>query len=254
MLAMSAPSVECRPVGSDGIPSRWAQIRGKKEPVPASTGSESDLQLVRRMQAGDAAAFSEIYDRYAAQVHGLCRMVLRDDRQAEEATHDVFLGLLQNPAGYDPSRGGFAGWLLRVARNRAIDLLRRRREHPFAAAGASDDGQDIDPLANIADPDLDPGDQVVMTLMARDVRRALSHLAPDHRKLLEMAYFGGLTQREISDTLDRPLGTVKSQIRAAMQRMAKLLGPESSLGSEHPIVPSVRTIGPDPDRQGGISK
>jgi len=172
---------------------------------------------MHRLRAGDGDALAALYDRHAPAVHGLARAVLRDDRLAEEVTHDVFLGLWHHPQAFDPARGSFPGWLLRVARNRSIDLLRRRREQPFPATDVTAG------VAWLVDPDPDPADQVAASLVREDVRAALTHLAPDHRRLLELAYFAGLSQREIADRLNRPLGTVKSQIRAAMHRLAELL-------------------------------
>lgn len=207
-------------------------------PDPASlngrrpVGEPSDVELTARLREGDPGALALLYDRHATAVHGLTRAILRDGRLAEEATHDVFLGLWQQPAAYDPMRGPFAGWLLRVARNRAIDLLRRHREQPFAAA-VSADGTAVDPTALLVDPDPDPADQVAAALVRQDVRRALAHLTAEQRRLLELAYFGGMTQREIALHVNRPLGTVKTQIRVAMQRLAGILGsgdPASSPG------------------------
>ncbi|MEA2512029.1 MAG: hypothetical protein QOF01_3084 [Thermomicrobiales bacterium] len=194
--------------------------------VPGTVPEASDRELVARLHDADAAALAALYDRYAPAVHGLTRAILRDERLAEEATHDVFLGVWQNPAAYQPARGVFVAWLLRVARNRAIDLLRRRREQPFAATVVAETGQVIDPATWLVDPDPDPADQATSRLLGQDVRRALASLAPDHRRLLEMAYFGGMTQREIATAVNRPLGTVKTQIRTAMQRMADLLAVE----------------------------
>ncbi len=187
----------------------------------------TDNELVARLREADASALATLYDRYAAAVHGLTRGILRDDRLAEEATHDVFLGVWQDPNAYQPARGVFAAWLLRVARNRAIDLLRRRREQPFAATVIAETGQVLDPATWLVDPDPDPADQATSLLVGQDVRRALASLAPDHQRLLEMAYFGGMTQREIAAAVNRPLGTVKTQIRTAMQRMADLLTVEN---------------------------
>jgi RNA polymerase sigma-70 factor (ECF subfamily) len=181
-----------------------------------------DGALMWRVREGDAAAFATLYDRYAPQIYGLTRAVLRDDRLAEEATHDVFLNLWQRPQVFERGQGAFVGWLLRIARNRAIDLLRRRREQPFAVpSGAGGESPDV--AGWLVDPDPDPADQAISLLAGRDVHAALARLAPDHRRLLELAYFGGLSQSEIAAQLDRPLGTVKTQIRTAMQRLADLL-------------------------------
>jgi len=180
--------------------------------------ASTDVDLVRRLRQRDAGAFATLYDRYAAQVHGVARAILRDDHLAEEATHDVFLGLWQQPQNFEPARGS----LLRVARNRAIDLLRRRREQPFAPP-ATAESEAADPLDWLVDPDPDPAEQAISSVVGQEVRAALARLTPDQRHLLELAYFGGLTQREIAAQLERPLGTVKTQIRTAMQRLAALL-------------------------------
>lgn len=207
----------------------WLPIaiqRPDRHGADARAAAPDDLDLMRRLRAGDGEALAALYDRHGPAVHGLARAILRDGRLAEEVTHDVFLGLWQQPRAFDPARGVFAGWLLRVARNRAIDLLRRRRERPFAADNGVADG-----VTQIADPEPDPADQAAATLVREDVRAALTQLTPDHRRLLELAYFEGLSQRQIALRLDRPLGTVKSQIRAAMHRLADLLADPDAAAS-----------------------
>lgn len=184
-----------------------------------STGPEDherDRALMRLVVARDEAALTALYDRYAPVVNGLATSILRDPALAEEATHDVFLRLWLQPATFDPARGTFAGWLLRVARNRSIDLLRRRREDPESALGT-------DVGSWLADPEPGPEEQALAGLRRDEVRRALETLTPDHRQLLELAYFTGLSQSQIADRLGRPLGTVKSQVRAAMARLAEHL-------------------------------
>jgi RNA polymerase sigma-70 factor, ECF subfamily len=185
---------------------------------PGPEDHERDRALMRRVVERDEAALTALYDRYAPVVNGLARSILRDPALAEEATHDVFLRLWQQPSVYDPARGTFAGWLLRVARNRAIDLLRRRREEPESTAG-------MEVASWIADPEPGPEEQALAGLHRDEVRRALETLTSDHRQLLELAYMTGLSQSQIAQRLDRPLGTVKSQIRAAMSRLAQELAP-----------------------------
>jgi RNA polymerase sigma-70 factor (ECF subfamily) len=194
----------------------------------ARDGHEVDLDLMRRARARDEAALAALYDRYAAQVNGLALSILRDPALAEEATHDVFLRLWQQPEAYDPARGSFGGWLLRVTRNRAIDLLRRRRE---TAAGR---WEGDDPVFQVPDPDPGPEEQALAHLRREEVRLALADLAPDQRQLMELAYFAGLSQRQIAERLERPLGTVKSQIRAAMRRLAERLASTERPSTETP--------------------
>jgi RNA polymerase sigma-70 factor (ECF subfamily) len=186
------------------------------DPAGGPEDQERDRALMRLVVDRDEQALAALYDRYAALVNGLAVSILRNPTVAEEATHDVFLRLWQQPAAYDPARGSFAGWLLRVTRNRAIDLIRRRRED---AIGEMDE----DPLAWIADPAPDPEEQAMTRIRRQEVRRALADLAPEQRQLLELAYDAGLSQRQIAERLDRPLGTVKSQIRAAMRLLADRL-------------------------------
>lgn len=208
---------------ANGVPPPAA--RGEFAPLRLLPGATEpdDIELTRRLRHGNAEAFAALYDRYASAVYGLTRAILRDDRLAEEATHDVFLGLWQQPHAYEASRGAFVAWLLRVARNRSIDLLRRRREQPFATTLTDDGSPGLDVASWLVDPDPDPADQAVAATTRHEVRAALADLPPDHRRLLELAYFGGLTQRQIADHLNRPLGTVKTQIRTAMRRLADLL-------------------------------
>jgi RNA polymerase sigma-70 factor (ECF subfamily) len=189
---------------------------GHPEQHPAPSDQEVDRALVQRVAARDEAALAGLYDRYSAQVNGLALSLLRDFAMAEEVTHDVFLRVWERPAAYDPARGTFAGWLFRVTRNRAIDQLRRRRETSLgdleAEAGAW-----------IADPQPTPEEQTLRGLRRLEVLSALDTLPADQRRLLEMAYYSGLSQREIAERLERPLGTVKSQIRSAMRRLADRL-------------------------------
>jgi RNA polymerase sigma-70 factor (ECF subfamily) len=182
----------------------------------------------------DKSALAALYDRHAAMVNGLALSLLRNPALAEEVTHDVFLRLWQQPTAYDPARGAFAGWLLRVTRNRGIDLIRRRRED--AIGGLADD-----PTSRIPDPGPDPEEQTISRMHREEVRHALESLAPDQRQLLELAYYTGLSQSQIAERLGRPLGTVKSQIRSAMRQLADRLAPP-----DHPsTTATARTAPPE---------
>lgn len=216
-------------------PPRFSVVRSEERHRDAPIGAgavrhlgvpsdeESDRALVQRVTTRDEAALATLYDRYAAQVNGLALSILHDPALSEEATHDVFLRVWEHPGAYNPERGTFAGWLLRVARNRSIDLLRRRREVPIGDAGS-------DAADWIPDPAPDPGEQAILGLRRQEVRRAIGDLPDEQRRLLEMAYDTGLSQREIAERLGRPLGTVKSQIRSAMRRLAdRLVADDPSL-------------------------
>jgi RNA polymerase sigma-70 factor, ECF subfamily len=187
-----------------------------------STSSTEDVAFALRVRQGDHDAFQALYERYGGAVLGLAQSVVRDRAVAEDITHDVFLGFWRNPNAFEPSRGQFVAWLLRVARNRAIDVLRKRREVPFGNARATQDGESVDPTQWLADPEPGPESQAMVGTLADGVRNALMTLPADHRHLLELAYFGGLTQREIAVRLNRPLGTVKTQMRSSLIKLSRL--------------------------------
>lgn len=190
------------------------------------TAETPDAELTRGLRAGDHGAFRLLYERHNTPVYSVARAVLRDEAVAEEVVHDVFLNLWRQPQSYEPSRGNFQGWLLRVTRNRSIDLLRQRRDVPFGTLVDPEASDGADPAAWLADTDPDPADQAVAVTTAEAVRGALTSIQPEHRILLELAYFGGLTQREIAERVNRPLGTVKTQMRSSMRRLAELLREE----------------------------
>jgi RNA polymerase sigma-70 factor (ECF subfamily) len=142
---------------------------------------------------------------------------------AEECVQDLFLNLWQRPDTYDSQRGAFGGWLMRVARNRAIDLLRKQRERRFADFSVGAEGASFDPEQFLVDPSPDLADQAVTSDTGARVRQAMGLLSKEQKETLELAYFGGLSQSEIAERLNRPLGTVKTQIRTGMQRLAQEL-------------------------------
>jgi RNA polymerase sigma-70 factor (ECF subfamily) len=174
------------------------------------------------VRTGDHAAFQTLYNRYSGSVVGVAQSVVRDRAVAEDIAHDVFLNFWRNPEAYEPTRGQYVAWLLRVTRNRAIDVLRKRKPVSLGAVSVVADGEAIDTSSWIPDPDPLPDQQAVTTTTGEHVRQALLALPEDHRRLLEMAYFGGLTQREIAERTGKPLGTVKTQMRTSMMRLAKM--------------------------------
>ena len=204
-------------VSAHGVEPAEPDVMDGADRQPMDAERVEDADLVQGVRRRDREAFALLYDRYASAVNGMALMVLRDPNLAEDVTHDVFLRLWQRPETYEATRGRFAPWLMQVARNRAIDVRRRRRVQPALAVD--------DEIARWAlDPDPDPAEQVITRQVRRQVREALAELAPDQRRLLELAYFGGMSQSQIAASLERPLGTVKSQIRTAMRRLAGRLG------------------------------
>ena len=169
-----------------------------------------DEYLVHRVAEGDGRALSELYDRYSRPVYATGIRSLGDVQLAEELVQDVFTNVWRRASSFDARRASFATWLHRITRNRAVDLGRKRRIRPLTAEG--------EPLKNAPggpEPDAD--------VDGWDVARALSHIPDEHREVLNLAYFEGLSQREISRRTGVPLGTVKSRTTAALKRLRRAL-------------------------------
>ncbi len=174
----------------------------------------SDEQLVILLARSDTDSLGVLYDRHARYVLGVAAAILRDQTTAEEIVQDVFLKLWRQPESFDAARGRFAHWLLSVARNRAIDVLRGQRGNTIS----TDDPETAHVLDGFSTA-VDPGEEVGRTEQRHAVRRALSELPDPQRRVIELAYFGGMSQSEIARHLKEPLGTVKTRMRLAMQKL-----------------------------------
>ncbi|MBC5824515.1 MAG: sigma-70 family RNA polymerase sigma factor [Candidatus Eremiobacteraeota bacterium] len=165
-----------------------------------------DLSLFARLCRRDHAAFSELYDHHARMVYGVAKRVLGNPTQAEDVTQSVFLQLWSRPTAFQG--GNFVGWLARVARNKAIDILRsssvRTREPDMPLNVASEAALE---------------DEVFSRARADAVAGAVAMLPADQRTAIEQAYFGGLSYREVAERTGTPVGTIKSRIRAGLRRL-----------------------------------
>ena len=166
--------------------------------------------MVRRVADGDDRALSELYDRYSRPVYATGVRFLRDAHLAEELVQDAFTNVWQKASSFDPERASFATWLHRIARNRAVDLARKRRVRPISAGE--------EPLRNVAG-----GPEPEAGVDGWDVALALSRIPSEHREVLTLAYFEGLSQTEISRRTGLPLGTVKSRTTAALKRLRRAM-------------------------------
>lgn len=175
--------------------------------------AEADVYLVQRLAAGDRDAVAELYDRHAARVMGLAVRILRNSGDAEDVVQEVFSQAWRTAPNYQPARGTVAGWLLMMARTRAIDRVRSRQTRRDAG-----DAQDLDRLAADAAP---VPDQLIASEEASRVREAMLALPDEQRTAIELAYFEGLTQTEIAERTETPLGTVKTRIRAALTSLRR---------------------------------
>ncbi len=188
----------------------------------------TDNQLVVRLTSGDAQALEQLYDRYVRQCFGLALRMLGDAALAEEVVQEVFLKLWNQPDKYSAQKGRFASWLLSLVHHRCIDELRRRSRTEVAL----DDPIMGNRLDAEPDYDLDPSDRVWLAEQQRTVRQALAGIAPEQRRILELAYYGGFSQSEIADKLKQPLGTVKTRMRLGLQNLRKALGSSSLISDE----------------------
>jgi len=180
--------------------------------------SETDQTLVARVARGDQGALDEMYQRHARPVYSLALHILRDPASAEDVTQEVFLKIWRQPASYNPERGALGSWLLSVAHNRAIDLVRRRRLREEHSLPESMEVGDL-----VADDAVDPGEAAGAAEVSRLVRRALERIPPAQRLAIEMAFFQGKTHVEVAEELGEPLGTAKTRIRLGMKKLKMLL-------------------------------
>ena len=170
--------------------------------------SVDDAASLTRLGQRDENAMEEIFRRYSGPVYSVALRVLHDAGQAEDVLQEVFLQLWRNPTAFVQDRGSLGAWLVVVARNRSIDLLRRRKP--------SDSVEDV----ILASP-VNVADEAERNVMMQKVRRALAELPSEQRKSLELAYFEGLSHTEIASRTGDPLGTVKTRIRQALITLRK---------------------------------
>jgi RNA polymerase sigma-70 factor, ECF subfamily len=208
--------------------------QGDTAPVGAAPGMGSaveseDEALVRRMAGGDDQALGVLYDRWHSVVHGVVSRMLRQADDVEDVVEETFWQAWRQASRFDHTRGAVQTWLLTIARSRALDrvrALRRRREEPLEG----DDGQVLVQQA----AEGDPGQDAEASERRRIVGAALSGLPAEQREALELGYFGGLSQTEIAERTGQPLGTVKTRMRLALQKLRsqlQVLGSEGAGGS-----------------------
>ena len=173
-------------------------------------GIADDPALLALIGQGDEHAMESIFRRFGGPVYSVALRVLHDTGQAEDVMQEIFLQLWRNPTAFVQGRGSLGAWLVVVARNRAIDLLRRRKP-----TDSVDDVVLASPFNLAAEAE--------RNTMMEKVRRILADLPAEQRKSLELAYFEGLSHTEIASRTGDPLGTVKTRIRLALLSLRKAL-------------------------------
>lgn len=174
----------------------------------------TDAELLEGVARRDESSLAALYDRYHLLAFSLALRVVNDRGRAEDVVQDAFLAVWRKAASYAEARGSVKTWLTSIVRNRAIDVVRARRES---------DGDDEAVLLALRDPRPGVVEQVTASLDRQTVRTAIAQLPLEQRQAIAMAYFEGLSHSEISDATGLPLGTVKSRIRLGMHRLKAAL-------------------------------
>jgi RNA polymerase sigma-70 factor, ECF subfamily len=170
----------------------------------------SDAALVARIIQRDESALAALYDRYSGMLSSVLNRILRDTQAAEEILQDIFYQLWRGAAQFDSSRGSLPGWLLVIARNRAVSRL--RRHNPAS-------GEEL--LENTVVLPTNLESTIAQQQLVGKVKGALASLPKEQRAAIELAYFEGLTHSEIAERTGDPLGTVKTRLRSAVETLKR---------------------------------
>jgi RNA polymerase sigma-70 factor (ECF subfamily) len=176
-----------------------------------------DAQLLQRIAQGDRQAFSQLYDRYSGVLYSTTIRILKDPEEASDVLQDVFLQIWEKAGSYDPKLGKPFNWALTLTRNKAIDRLRSlKRRYSFIEEVTQE-------LADSGHPRSPWNEEFMSSERAALIRAAVETLPLEQRQAIEMAFLGGLTQNEIAQALQQPLGTVKARIRRGMLKLRESL-------------------------------
>ena len=185
---------------------------------PAAEARVVDRESVQRMSERDPDALALVYDRHIRSVFGLAMRIMQDQDDAEEVVQAVFSQAWTQATRYDATRGPVAAWLLMMARTRAIDTLRAKRAHPDPAP---DGGEQA--VVDLPDPAVGAHTQALTAECVTQLKLALTTLSLPQRIAVELAYFEGLTHRQIAERLEQTVGTVKTQVRGGLLTLREAL-------------------------------
>jgi RNA polymerase sigma-70 factor, ECF subfamily len=187
----------------------------------AKYNDEKLISLIAQLQE---EALTQLYERYSRVIFSLVLAIVNDQATAEEVTLDVFLRVWQKAESYRAEQAKVSTWLTHIARHHAIDVLRRRAVRPDQYAVQLDDSAFNGDLSK-----QDPQEFAELSLRRERVHRALAQLPMDQKQALILAYFGGYTQHQIAEKLKQPLGTVKTRLRLALQKLRNFLRDEQEI-------------------------
>ena len=178
---------------------------------------EADPDLAERLKRRDPQAMADLYDRYGRAAYSLIFRIVRDAEMAEDLVQETFIRVWSRAQAFDSARGALGGWLLAVARNRAIDYIRSVDGRMARSSYELVEMENPALFANLES-------RIVTADQAARVREALGKLNPSLRSVIELAYFEGLSQTEMAEKLGQPLGTIKTWVRTALKNLREQLG------------------------------
>lgn len=191
--------------------SQRSSIRDSDGRTGAANAAAVDLALLDRVKGNDQQAMTDLFDRYGSMVYSVALRVLNDPARAEDVMQEIFFQVWRKPDAFVAGRGSLGAWLAVMARNRAIDALRRRRP-----------SEPVDEVVLASNTDL--ASEVERNCMMDVVRGVLKDLPAEQQRSIELAFFEGLSHSEIAARTGEPLGTIKTRIRSALITLRKAVG------------------------------
>lgn len=176
-----------------------------------------DAALIRRMVDADETALGALYDRWVRSLYSLVLHLLRDPDEAEDVVEETFWQAWRKADSYEPSKGAVSTWLLTIGRRKALDRLRARKRNREDTVGGDNTFSDLPSQSP------DPASEAEGSELRENIRAALRELPLEQREVLELGYFSGLSQSEIAEATGQPLGTIKTRMRLAMQKLREPL-------------------------------
>ena len=189
--------------------------------APETDDRAIELDLLARVAKRERAAFEQLYARYSNILYATAMKFLKQDADAQDVVQDVFIQIWDKAKLYDPTKGKPLTWALTRTRNRSIDRIRAiqrrtRLRDDFESETVADESAGV--REALSEVDASEKSQIL--------RDAVGRLSPEQRKVIELAFFGGLTQSEVADRLGEPLGTVKARARRGLMKLKEILGPQ----------------------------
>ena len=209
-----------------GFASPGARGANSMNTCPEEGGKIADTALLSAIAAGDDLAFEQLYDRYSAMVFRVAFRILKNRELAEEMVQEAFWRVWRRSASFERERGSVAQWLFGITHNLCIDELRRMRARPNTVA---DDNLAIN---RVIDDQIDIPGSAIASERHDVLRSALEILPESQREAVEMMYLNGLSQQEIANRLNRPLGTIKTRVRLGLQKLHTIMTARGLLSSD----------------------